>query len=65
MTVAKHLRAWLAAADLSQNKLADKLGTTQSQVCRWCNGKAVPRGDVLLKIIGLCGLEVRDKGDKR
>lgn len=52
------IRRWMTAADMSQNQLAAKLDTTQSIVSKWCNGKACPSGQSLLRILDATGHKI-------
>jgi transcriptional regulator with XRE-family HTH domain len=45
-------------AGLTQQGLADRLGTKQSVVSRWERGIEVPRVDTLGRILEACGFEV-------
>lgn len=46
-------------ANLSQEALATRLGTTQSAVARWESGGVSPRLDTLERILEACGFEPR------
>lgn len=53
------LREARRRAGLSQETLAEKLGTTQSAVARWESGAVSPRLDTLERILEACGFEPR------
>ena len=46
-----------AIAGLTQQELADRLGTKQSVISRWERGIEVPRVDTLARILQACGFE--------
>lgn len=45
----------LRSAGMSQCRIADRLGCSQAEVSRWCNGKCKPGGELLLKLMALHG----------
>lgn len=61
MNVAKLIRQLLARAGISQGELSRRLGTAREQVSRWCNGHAVPTGEMLLRIVDVTGHMVKPK----
>lgn len=50
------IRVWRESAGLSQARLAERLGTTQSAVSRWENGRDEPRLSTLAAILRECEL---------
>jgi transcriptional regulator with XRE-family HTH domain len=46
-------------ANLTQEELAERLGTTQSAVARWEKGDVSPRLDTFEKVAAACGLALR------
>lgn len=50
------IRRWREAAGLSQAQLAERLGTTQSAVSRWENGRDEPRLSTVAAILRECEL---------
>ena len=46
-------------AGLTQEELAERLGTTQSAVARWEKGDVSPRLDTFERALGACGLTLR------
>ncbi len=54
--LATAVRTWRTQAGLSQAGLADRLGTTQSALSRWENGREEPRVSTLAAIVAACGL---------
>ncbi len=55
--VGSAIRSWRLKAGLSQQQLATRLGTTQSAVSRWENGRDEPRLSTLAAILRECELE--------
>lgn len=53
MNGATLFRTWRDGADMSQAKVAAKLGVTQVAVCDWENGKRTPKQATLKKIAKL------------
>ena len=51
--IEKNIRNLRLEHDMSMQDLADKLGTTDSAVCRWENGKAKVSVDMAVKIADL------------
>lgn len=49
-----------AKAGISQAKVAETLGVTDSAVCQWETGKTVPRLPLLLELAKLYGVSVND-----
>jgi transcriptional regulator with XRE-family HTH domain len=45
-----NLRIALAAAEMTQQGLAEELGMSLAIVNRWCRGKSVPAGDTLVRL---------------
>lgn len=54
--VAPAIRQWREAAGLSQQQLAERIGTTQSAISRWEHGRDEPRLSTLAAILRGCGL---------
>lgn len=52
ITEARKAHGW------SQQKLAEKFGTTQQQIARWESGVVDPRADVVVKLSGILGVTV-------
>ena len=50
------IRGWRESAGLSQAQLAKRLGTTQSAVSRWENGRDEPRLSTVAAILRECEL---------
>jgi transcriptional regulator with XRE-family HTH domain len=46
-------------ASLTQEELAERLGTTQSAIARWEKGTVSPRLDTFEKLTAACGLALR------
>lgn len=42
---------WIKDAGMTQEQVARDLGVTQGSVSRWCSGEAIPRYEVMAKII--------------
>ncbi len=51
----KGLRALRKSKDLSQEELAELLGVSSRQVCRWETGTSKPRLDLIPEICGVLG----------
>ena len=45
-------------AGLTQQELAERLGTTQSVITRWETGKRSPTFDTVVKTVRACGLDL-------
>ncbi len=56
-------RNWIrearSRANLTQEELAERLGTTQSAIARWEKGDVSPRLDTFEKLATACGLTLR------
>jgi transcriptional regulator with XRE-family HTH domain len=59
MESAPLIREARARAGLTQQELAQRIGTTQSAVARWERGRARPSLETLLRVVRACGLELR------
>lgn len=53
MNVGKNIRNLRLEHDMSMKEFAEKLGTTDSAICRWENGKAKLPVDMAIKIADL------------
>jgi transcriptional regulator with XRE-family HTH domain len=53
------LRQARLRAGLTQQQLAERLGTSQSVIARWESGKARPTLANLERVVRACGLELR------
>lgn len=51
------VRAARLDAGLTQQQLADRVGTTQSAIARWESGADTPRLDSLAALLRACGFE--------
>jgi transcriptional regulator with XRE-family HTH domain len=52
------LRQALEDAEMTQAALAGRLSIDPGQVSRWCNGKAIPHKDNILRIKGILGIDL-------
>lgn len=43
---------------LTQEELAEKLGTDKNQISRWENGKSIPRSETLIELSNILGVSV-------
>jgi transcriptional regulator with XRE-family HTH domain len=62
----ERLQQWLAASNTSQRAFAEQMGVTQAAVSLWVQGKSVPTGERLRKLVQTTGLSFDDLlGDHR
>lgn len=54
------LAKWMEANGYSVSSLARKLGESRLRVQHYVHRRAFPRGELLIKLIGLTGLEAKD-----
>lgn len=60
----QNLKQWMASQNLTQERLAEKLGVTQGAVSHWLVGRARPSLDVLLDLEEVTGLTLHQLLDK-
>lgn len=60
MTLGERIKLARQAAGISQEKLAEKIGTKQSQVWRWESNRAEPRISFLKKITEITGVPLSE-----
>ena len=65
MNVPATLRRARRAASLTQAELADRAGVPQSTIGRIESGQAVPRVDMLSRLLALCGWDLRAEAAPR
>lgn len=54
------IRAWRESKPITQEKLAEKLGVSQSLITDWERGKARPLADSLVALADVMGVHPRD-----
>ena len=55
----QRLEQWIKDNKMTQQDFAERIGTTQGCVSRWCAGTAIPRPEVMAKIVELTGGDVQ------
>lgn len=60
MTFGERIKLARKVAGISQEELAKKIGTRQSQVTRWETNKATPRIETLAKIAEVTGVPLSE-----
>lgn len=50
----------LLITGLTQTQLADKLGVSQSLVCKWFSGKTIPRPETIKRICIACSIKEQE-----
>ncbi|MDD7319247.1 MAG: helix-turn-helix transcriptional regulator [Prevotellaceae bacterium] len=60
MTLGERIKLARKVAGISQEELAKKIGTRQSQVTRWETNKATPRIETLAKIAEVTGVPLSE-----
>ena len=60
MTLGERIKLARKVAGISQEELAKKIGTRQSQVTRWETNKATPRIETLAKITEVTGVPLSE-----
>lgn len=60
MTFGERIKLARKVAGISQEELAQKIGTRQSQVTRWETNKATPRIETLAKIAEVTGVPLSE-----
>jgi len=53
------LELWIEKSGKTQEQIAADLGVTQGSVSRWCLGLAIPRPEMMAKIVEYTGGEVQ------
>lgn len=53
------LELWIEKSGKTQEQIAADLGVTQGSVSRWCAGEAIPRPEMMQKIVEYTGGEVQ------
>ena len=59
-TVARRLRFYLMALQMSQRDLAERVGVTEASVSNWTTGTKIPRADTIDKICDVFGCNRSD-----
>lgn len=50
----------LLVTGLTQDQLADKLGVSQSLICKWFSGKVIPRPNTIKRICNACDISEKE-----
>ena len=50
----------LLVTGLTQDQLADKLGVSQSLICKWFSGKVIPRPVTIKRICKACDISEKE-----
>lgn len=58
--VGTNIRRAREAARLSQEKLSELIPEDQATVSRWETGRHIPRGEALMRLAGILGVDVVD-----
>lgn len=55
---AREMVAALKSIGMTQQRISDAVGGSRSEVSRWQNGKAVPGGEAMLRLVELYRVKV-------
>ena len=50
----------LLVTGLTQDQLADKLGVSQSLICKWFSGRVIPRPVTIKRICNACDISEKE-----
>ena len=50
----------LLVTGLTQDQLAEKLGVSQSLICKWFSGKVIPRPVTIKRICNACSISEKE-----
>lgn len=54
------IRKDLLVTGLTQDQLADKLGVSQSLICKWFSGRVIPRPVTIKRICNACDISEKE-----
>lgn len=54
------IRKDLLVTGLTQDQLAEKLGVSQSLICKWFSGKVIPRPVTIKRICNACDISEKE-----
>lgn len=50
----------LLVTGMTQDQLAEKLGVSQSLICKWFSGKVIPRPNTIKRICNACDISEKE-----
>lgn len=58
--IGAHVRAWRTGQGMDQRAFAEWFGVTSGAVSQWEHGQTLPRAEVLITLMRVCGFDAHD-----